>query len=200
MSSNLLQIFTAPGHFVNMSGRKSPFIQIVCLLLICLQFSSSISFGLFSQFYLKSPCQIASSDPLYRMRNLGSSFDHHHPSILTHKMSPDLDLDPSDPLNLLLNNTSQIPEDDGFSDWSKFSTLWDPSVGLKTPSSGGTTATTTFGFNDLGSLGMDMDFDPSMTIEPSVLHYDFAKFAQCMNIYATSALPRPKTSHTTIGR
>ena len=115
-------------------------------------------------------------------------------------MSPDLDLNPPDPLNLLLNNTSQIPEDDESSDWSKFSILWYPSVGLKTPSSGGTTATTTFDFDDLGSLGIDMDFGPSMTIEPSALHYDFAKFAQCMNIYTTSALPRPKTSHTTIER
>ena len=116
-------------------------------------------------------------------------------------MSPDLDLNPPDPLNLLLNNTSQIPEDDESSDWSKFSTLWDPSVGLKTPpSSGGTTATTTFSFDDLGSLGIDMDFGPSMTIEHSALHYDFAKFAQCTNTYTTSALPRPKTSHTTIER
>ena len=54
-----LQTSTAPGHFVNVSGRKSAFIQIPRLLLICLQFGSSISFGLFSQFYLKSPRQIA---------------------------------------------------------------------------------------------------------------------------------------------
>ena len=103
-------------------------------------------------------------------------------------MPPDLDLDPSDPLNLLLNNTSQNPEDDESSDWSKFSTLWaDPSVGLKPSCSGGTTATTTFGFDDLGSLGMDMDFDPSMTIEPSALHYDYAKFAQCMNNFTDNS-------------
>jgi len=87
-------------------------------------------------------------------------------------MSADLDFDPSDPLNLLLNNTSQSPEDDDSTNWSKFSTLWaDPSVGMK-PCSGGT-----IGFADLGSLAMDMDFDPSMTIEPSALHYDYAKLA-----------------------
>ena len=90
-------------------------------------------------------------------------------------MSADLDLDPSDPLNLLLNNTSQSPEDDDSTDWSKFSTLWaDPSVGMK-PCSG------TIGFSDIGSLGMDMDFDPSMTIEPSALHYDYAKLAMSYN-------------------
>ena len=92
-------------------------------------------------------------------------------------MSADLDLDPSDPLNLLLNNTSQSPEDDESTNWSKFSTLWaDPSVGMKP----------TIGFADLGSLGMDMDFDSSMTIEPSALHYDYAKFAQSMNYTVNS--------------
>ena len=97
-------------------------------------------------------------------------------------MSPDLELDPSDPLNLLLNNTAhQSPEDDESSDWSKFSTLWgDPPVGggLKSPASGNGT---TLDFGDLGSLGMDMDFDPSMTIEPSALLYDYSKFAHSMN-------------------
>jgi hypothetical protein len=87
----------------------------------------------------------------------------------------DLDFDPSDPLNVLLNNTSQRPEDNESTDWSKFSTLWaDQSVGMKSCSGN-------MGFADLSSLAMDMDFDPSMTIEPSALHYDYAKLAHSMN-------------------
>ncbi|KAF8804632.1 hypothetical protein BYT27DRAFT_7106313 [Phlegmacium glaucopus] len=97
-------------------------------------------------------------------------------------MSADLGLDPSDPLNLLLHNTSQRPEssmdDESTQDWSKFSTLWadhtDQSITMKPYSD-------IMDFSDLGSLAMDMDFDPSMTIEPSALHYDYMKLAQGMN-------------------
>lgn len=99
-------------------------------------------------------------------------------------MSADLGLDPSDPLNLLLHNTCQGPEssmDDestATQDWSKFSTLWadhtDQAVAMKPYPD-------IMDFSDLGSLGTDMDFDLSMTIEPSALHYDFAKLAQSMN-------------------
>ena len=99
-------------------------------------------------------------------------------------MSADLGLDPSDPLNLLLHNTSQRPEtemDDestAAQDWSKFSSLWadhtDQTVTMKPYPD-------IMDFSDLGSMTMDMDFDPSLTIEPSALHYDFAKVAQGMN-------------------
>lgn len=92
-------------------------------------------------------------------------------------MSADLDLDPSDPLNLLLHNTSSMDDEStATQDWSKFSTLWpdhtDQSVSMKPYSD-------MMDFSDLGSLAMD--FDPSMTVEPSVLQYDYAKLAQSMN-------------------
>jgi len=96
-------------------------------------------------------------------------------------MSADLGLDPSDPLNLLLHNTSQRPVDDestAAQDWSKFGTLWadqtDQTVAMKPYPD-------IMDFADLGSLTMDMDFDPSMTIEPSALHYDYLKLTQGMN-------------------
>jgi Helix-loop-helix DNA-binding domain len=63
-------------------------------------------------------------------------------------------------------------------DWSGFSTLWadhtDQSVSMKSYSD-------IMNFADLSSLAMDMDFDPSMTVEPSALHYDYAKLAQSIN-------------------
>jgi hypothetical protein len=96
-------------------------------------------------------------------------------------MSEDLGLDPSDPLNLLLHNTPESSMDEESTtaqDWSKFSTLWadhtDQSVAMKPCSD-------IMDFTDLGSLGMDMDFDPSMTIEPSALHYDYTKLVQGTN-------------------
>lgn len=65
--------------------------------------------------------------------------------------------------------------DDESTDWSKFSTLWadhtDQSIVTKPYSD-------IMDFADLSSLA---EFDPSMTIEPSALHYDYAKLAQNMN-------------------
>ncbi|KAJ7598666.1 hypothetical protein C8J56DRAFT_1020398 [Mycena floridula] len=90
-------------------------------------------------------------------------------------MTADLELDPLDPLNLILHNTSQTGTSSSDSsmdssrnspDWSQLSSMW---------SSGESTETKfnpdLMGFN-LSSLGMDLDFNPSMVIEPSALHYD----------------------------
>jgi hypothetical protein len=89
-------------------------------------------------------------------------------------MSSDLGLDPSDPLNLLLHNTSQ----DGAStessklgsvpDWSQLTTLWPAhdrylADGLKYPDMG-------IDFNL--PLSMNMDYNPSMAVEPSALHFE----------------------------
>lgn len=87
-------------------------------------------------------------------------------------MSQDLGLDPSDPLNLLLNNNGQDSsmEDSNSShgsppDWSQLSsTLWpnqnNQGENMKYP--------------DLGMefLQMDMEFNPSMSVDPSALHYN----------------------------
>lgn len=91
-------------------------------------------------------------------------------------MSQDLGLDPSDPLNLLLNNNPQDSSmDDGNSsqgsppDWSQLSSsLWpnqvpmqgNPGENMKYPDMG------------IDFLQMDMDFNPSMAVEPSALQYD----------------------------
>ena len=84
-------------------------------------------------------------------------------------MPRDLGLDPSDPLNLLLNNSSQDSsmEDSSSShgsppDWSQLSSsLW-PNQGENMKP-----------YPDLGIdfLQMDMDFNPSMAVDPNSLHY-----------------------------
>ncbi|KDR68370.1 hypothetical protein GALMADRAFT_146330 [Galerina marginata CBS 339.88] len=121
-------------------------------------------------------------------------------------MTSDLGLDPSDPLNLLLHNSSQAGmssssspsqqrqeqqqktqtelEDANAEDWSKFSALWaDPpaSSGLGADPLKPYTDMMPMDFADLSSsMGMDMDFNPSMSIEPLALQYDPMKFANSM--------------------
>ncbi|PPR01359.1 hypothetical protein CVT24_006313 [Panaeolus cyanescens] len=86
-------------------------------------------------------------------------------------MSADLGLDPSDPLNLLLNTSPNADDDDSAippQDWSKYSALWsdnvDPSLLMKPYSSASDVVDYT------ADLAMDMDFTPSIAIEPSALH------------------------------
>ncbi|KAJ7573538.1 hypothetical protein C8J56DRAFT_1173570 [Mycena floridula] len=91
-------------------------------------------------------------------------------------MTANLELDPLDPLNLILHNTSQtgtsslnstMDSSRNSPDWSQLSSMWSSSESTETSK-----------FNpalmdfDLSSLGMDLDFDPSMIIEPNALHYD----------------------------
>ncbi|PPQ88539.1 hypothetical protein CVT25_009919 [Psilocybe cyanescens] len=101
-------------------------------------------------------------------------------------MSTDLGLDPSDPLNLLLHNSSQNADSSTSSessqmdsshseDWSKFSALWaEVSEQSNNPMK---PYADIMDFADLNSMPMNMDFNPSMSIEPSALHYDSMKFA-----------------------
>ncbi|TFK41459.1 hypothetical protein BDQ12DRAFT_645918 [Crucibulum laeve] len=96
-------------------------------------------------------------------------------------MSSDLGLDPSDPLNLLLNNSADSSMEDSSStgegasppDWSQLSALWPDSDQIM----GGNMKSYNdiMEFSDLASLPMDMDYNPSMSIEPSVLHFDPTK-------------------------
>lgn len=87
-------------------------------------------------------------------------------------MSSELGMDPSDSLNLLLNNGDSSSDessqhDNPQQDWSKFSTLWADSAdqsSLKPYSD-------IVDLNDLTHMSMDMDFNPSMAIEPSALHH-----------------------------
>lgn len=85
------------------------------------------------------------------------------------QMSSEMGLDSVDPLNLLLQNgDSSSDEASNSQDWSKFSTLWADSAEAVKPYSD------MMDFADIGSLPMDMDFNPS--IEPSALHYDPLKY------------------------
>lgn len=98
----------------------------------------------------------------------------------------DLGLDPSDPLNLLLHNTSQSADSsmEEFSsgesasppDWSELTALWQENKYLE-QSSVQKQFPDGVDFGDLASLPMDMDFNPSMAIEPSMLHFDPMKFS-----------------------
>ncbi|KAG5643700.1 hypothetical protein DXG03_009749 [Asterophora parasitica] len=102
-------------------------------------------------------------------------------------MSSDLGLDPSDPLNLLLHNSSQShsgnssmeesSSQEGGSppDWSQLSSLW-PDNEL-----GGTQTkpypdVMPMDFGELASLAMDVDFGNAIAIEPSVLHFNPMKY------------------------
>lgn len=102
-------------------------------------------------------------------------------------MSTDLGLDPSDPLNLLLHNSSQGADSSTSSessqmetgsaeDWSKFSALW-AEVSEQQANTAMKPYPDIMDFADLNAMPMDMDFNPSMSIEPSALHYDSMKFA-----------------------
>jgi hypothetical protein len=104
-------------------------------------------------------------------------------------MSSDLGLDPSDPLNLLLHNTSQIhdssmedisPQPGISPDWSQLSVLWPtpdryPGENLKYPDL------------PLDFSPMDMDYNPSMAVEPSALHLE-STYAQSPFFNPSSAL------------
>lgn len=57
-------------------------------------------------------------------------------------------------------------------DWSQLSALWPENDAGNMKS-----YTDAMDFGDLTSLPMDMDFNPSMSIEPSALHFDPMKFA-----------------------
>ncbi|KIJ14600.1 hypothetical protein PAXINDRAFT_100073 [Paxillus involutus ATCC 200175] len=95
---------------------------------------------------------------------------------------PDLVLDPSDPLNLLLNNSndtdSELSQAATPPDWSQFNSLWsmpstDPSGGL--PSTGEKGKLTDLGAGFDFSFPMDLDFnDPSfpMAVDPNSLLID----------------------------
>ena len=112
---------------------------------------------------LPSPCSSDSS------RNVEEySTDAVSPGI----MSSDLGLDPSDPLNLLLHNTAQgadscmeSSKEGNVPNWSQLTSPWSmhnldewkyPDMGMD--------------FNL--SLPMSMDYNPSMAVEPSALHFD----------------------------
>lgn len=95
--------------------------------------------------------------------------------------SSDLGIDPSDPLNLMLHNSLHSSEDspmedsscDGASppDWSQISSLWtEHEMGNTKP------YMDIMDFTDPSSLYMDMNFNPSMAVEPSALHFDPTKF------------------------
>lgn len=90
------------------------------------------------------------------------------------KMSAELGLESSDPLNMLLTtpNPDSASDDspEASTDWAKFSTLWaDNSEQLKPYGD-------MMDFSDMAGLSMDMDFNPGMTIEPNMLSYDAMKF------------------------
>jgi hypothetical protein len=92
-------------------------------------------------------------------------------SSLLSTMSTELGLDPSDPLNLLLSNgdssSDESSQHDNPQDWSKFSALWADGAeqsSLKPYSD-------IVDLSDLTHMSMDMDFNPSMAIEPSALHH-----------------------------
>ncbi|TFK28532.1 hypothetical protein FA15DRAFT_633789 [Coprinopsis marcescibilis] len=97
-------------------------------------------------------------------------------------MATDLGLDPSDPLNLLLHNSSQNNDSlmdestsDGSSppDWSQLSSLWD---GSESVGGGLKPYPDLMDFSELNTLPMDMDFNPAMGMDPGALHYDPLKF------------------------
>ncbi|KAL0070309.1 hypothetical protein AAF712_002801 [Marasmius tenuissimus] len=114
----------------------------------------------------------AASSPLPSTSSSSPKDSESSPNMATN--DTDLGLDPSDPLNLWLHNTSQSNDssmdDDSAGesppDWSQFSSLWAPSM-----EPGGNTKL------DFG-LGLDaeMDFVNSMAIDPNALHLNYQEF------------------------
>lgn len=111
-------------------------------------------------------------------------------------MPRDLGLDPSDPLNLLLNNSSQDSsmEDSNSShgsppDWSQLSSsLW-PNQGENMKP-----------YPDLGMdfLQMNMDFNPSMAVDPNSLQYSNGAYdlnQQLSNEFMSASFPFTFNSH-----
>jgi hypothetical protein len=100
----------------------------------------------------------------------------------------DLGLDPSDPLNLLLHNNSNSGdssmEDMSTSSsgnsppqWSQLSSLWPSNSYME---QGGQYVDSGMKYPDLGlntSFPIDMDFNPSMAVNPNSLHFDYARMA-----------------------
>src|ERR1700674_2583405 len=103
---------------------------------------------------------------------MDSQFDSFKQENRDGTMSQDFELDPSDPLNLLLNtNGHDFSMEDSSSshgsppDWSQFSSsLWPTHSGDNTK----------LAYPDLGLdfLQMDMDFNPSLAVDPSSLQYN----------------------------
>lgn len=121
-------------------------------------------------------------------------------------MSTDIRLDPSDPLNLLLQNavggdsSSSNGDDSGVSsigspqDWTQLSTLWDgtdPTATGGVGMQGGVKYNDLMDFNDLNdslNMNMDMEFDPTMG-----LHYGgYGAFdtTSVFNLQLESVLPQ----------
>lgn len=110
-----------------------------------------------------------------------------HSSYSPRLMSQDLGLDPSDPLNLLLHNTSQGSDSSSIEgssslsttppDWSQLSALWPSgdSDDLGGTGMGKSYPDIMMDFANLSSL--NMDFNPSMSIDPNALHFDPMKFS-----------------------
>lgn len=103
-------------------------------------------------------------------------FDHFKQENRDTTMHQDLGLDPSDPLNLLLNNNTSGSQDSSMedtnstsshgspADWSQLeSTLWPQQQSKSYPDMG-------IGMDFLQQ--MDMDFNPSMAVDPSALQYN----------------------------
>ncbi|KAF8906757.1 hypothetical protein CPB84DRAFT_362584 [Gymnopilus junonius] len=99
-------------------------------------------------------------------------------------MSSELGLDPSDPLNLLLRNSSDDPDSqDNAQAWSTLSSLWSDPVPPTDPSKSYVDMMP-MDFSDLtSSMAMDMDFNNPMAIEPSILQFDPVKFANAFAGY-----------------
>ncbi|KAF9069433.1 hypothetical protein BDP27DRAFT_1325329 [Rhodocollybia butyracea] len=88
---------------------------------------------------------------------------------------PELELDPSDPLNLLLRNSDSMDDSSAGGsppDWSQFSTLWSSPDAV-------TGESNAKDFSDMVDfsmpLGSELDFTSQMAIDPHALHFDYAQ-------------------------
>lgn len=96
--------------------------------------------------------------------------------------SPDLELDPADPLNLLLHSQSSDSSMDDSSagasppDWSQLSALWSSPFEDPNLSGDGNTKDFTDMMDFSMPLGSDLDFGSQMAIDPHALHFDTQKF------------------------
>ena len=125
-----------------------------------------------------------------------SRFKHENGDSTIHQ---DLGLDPSDPLNLLLNNSPQDSsmEDSSSShgsppDWNQFSSSFWPNQTLP--------GDDIKSFPDLGMdfLQMDMDFNPSLAVDPSSLQYNNVGFdfnQHLSNEFMSASFPFTFNSH-----
>jgi hypothetical protein len=83
----------------------------------------------------------------------------------------DIGLDPSDPLNLIIKDDAQTPSSGHASpmDWSQLSSLWSSNPYMDALS---TNMTLKYPDIPLDFSVLDMDFNPSMSIDPTALHYE----------------------------